>query len=96
MRNKLKKYFHHENENFTLISHELNKHAKKQIAYEKASKGIEEEVSITVRFNISQFMTSLGNQFDNNVIDAYFKSASFKQQQGFKIEGNQISCTKTM
>lgn len=44
MRNKLKKYFHHENENFTLISHELNKLAKKQIAYEKASKGIEEEV----------------------------------------------------
>lgn len=85
-----------DNDNYNLIAHELNKLAKKQIAYEKASRGVEDEETITVHFQVSQFMAHLGNSIESNTVDAFFKSNAFKREKGFKIEGNKVSCTKTM
>ena len=64
MRQRLKMYLNNENENYTLLTHELNKFAVKLIVLKKANQGIETEENVTVNFALSQFIAHLGSAFE--------------------------------
>ena len=92
---KFKKYMSRaENENFSLLIHNLSKYANTQIGLKKMSLGVEEVEQVTVEFAVSQWKHVLGTQFDATTVDEFLKSATFRKE--FKLEGNMIKCTRTM
>lgn len=66
-----------ENENFSLLNHELHRFCNNLIVVQKAHNGIEEMDTVTVDVKISTWKESLGTNFDVTTVDEYLKSKTF-------------------
>lgn len=93
MRQKLKMYLNNENENYTLLTHELNKFAVKLIVLKKANQGIETEENVTVNFALSQFIAHLGSAFEPQTVEQYMASAEFRKQKEFRYDAKNKNIT---
>lgn len=83
-----------ENENFSLLNHELHRFCNNLIVVQKAHNGIEETDTVTVDFKVTTWKESLGQSFDVTTVDEYLKSNTFRKD--FKEANGMIKCTKTM
>ena len=83
-----------ENENFSLLIHQLGKFSERLILLKKMSMGVEDVETVTIDFPVSQWKHELGTAFDATTVDDFLKSNTFRKE--YKIEQGQIKCTKTM
>ena len=83
-----------ENENFSLLIHQLDKYCKHLILMKKMSMGVEDVETVTIDFPVSQWKHELGTAFDATTVDEFLKSNTFRKE--YKIENGSIKCTKTM
>lgn len=81
-------------DNFSVLHHELTKILERMILLQKKEKGIEEIDTVAVQITINQFRQELGSMFEGKTVDDYLKSNLFRKE--FKLDGANIKCQRTM